>query len=230
MRYAGQNYELSVAVPDGPITPATLDALARGLRRRAPAHVRLRRRGRAGAARHLPRRGDGLVRKAEFEPQPDAGAGSRRRARSASARSGCRRPAASSSCPVYDRDRLAAGNRIAGPAIVEQMDATTVILPGMTARVEPYLNLILEAPMSAAARSSGRDRRRSDHRRGDRQRPRLDRRGDGRGAGARQLLDQHQGAARLLDGALRRRAATRSARPSTSRCISAASSASSRIS
>ena len=48
-------------------------------------------------------------------------------------------------CPVYDRDRLDAGNRIAGPAIVEQMDATTVVLPGMTARVEPYLNLILEA-------------------------------------------------------------------------------------
>ena len=31
-----------------------------------------------------------------------------------------------------------------GPAIVEQMDATTLVLPGMTARVDPYLNLILE--------------------------------------------------------------------------------------
>ena len=30
-------------------------------------------------------------------------------------------------CPVYDRERLRAGNRIDGPAIVEQMDATTVI-------------------------------------------------------------------------------------------------------
>ena len=30
-------------------------------------------------------------------------------------------------------------------AIVEQMDATTVVLPGMTARVDAYLNLILEA-------------------------------------------------------------------------------------
>ena len=49
------------------------------------------------------------------------------------------------SCPIYDRDRLDAGNRIVGPAIVEQMDTTTIILPGMTARVEPYLNMILEA-------------------------------------------------------------------------------------
>lgn len=48
------------------------------------------------------------------------------------------------SCPVYARARLRPGNRIAGPAIVEQMDATTVILPGMTGHVEPYLNLVLE--------------------------------------------------------------------------------------
>jgi N-methylhydantoinase A len=48
-------------------------------------------------------------------------------------------------CPVYDRALLRAGNRFAGPAVVEQMDATTVVLPGMTAAVEPYLNLILEA-------------------------------------------------------------------------------------
>ena len=29
-------------------------------------------------------------------------------------------------------------------SIVEQMDTTTVVLPGMTARVDAYLNLILE--------------------------------------------------------------------------------------
>jgi N-methylhydantoinase A len=48
------------------------------------------------------------------------------------------------SCPVYDRERLEAGNCIAGPAIIEQMDATTVILPGMQAEVEPSMNLIVE--------------------------------------------------------------------------------------
>jgi N-methylhydantoinase A len=46
---------------------------------------------------------------------------------------------------VYDREALRSGNRFTGPAIVEQMDATTVVLPGMVALVEPYLNLILEA-------------------------------------------------------------------------------------
>jgi N-methylhydantoinase A len=48
-------------------------------------------------------------------------------------------------CPVYERDRLKPGNGFAGPAIVEQMDATTFVLPGMTARVDAYLNLIMEA-------------------------------------------------------------------------------------
>ena len=33
---------------------------------------------------------------------------------------------------------------LAGPAIVEQMDATTVLLPGQVATVDPYLNIIVE--------------------------------------------------------------------------------------
>ncbi len=47
-------------------------------------------------------------------------------------------------CPVYARERLQPGHSFTGPAIVEQMDATTVVLAGMGARVDPYLNLILE--------------------------------------------------------------------------------------
>jgi len=50
------------------------------------------------------------------------------------------------SCPLYDRERLRAGNRIQGPAIVEQMDATTLIVPGAIATVDRYLNLLLELP------------------------------------------------------------------------------------
>ncbi|MGO7613225.1 hypothetical protein ACC689_18295 [Rhizobium ruizarguesonis] len=47
-------------------------------------------------------------------------------------------------CSVYAREKLRAGNRIVGPAIVEQMDTTTVILPDTQATVDPYLNIILE--------------------------------------------------------------------------------------
>jgi len=49
-------------------------------------------------------------------------------------------------CPVYDRERLGPGHRLTGPAVVEQMDATTVLLPGQTAIVDAFLNLIVEGP------------------------------------------------------------------------------------
>ncbi|MCC7282155.1 MAG: hydantoinase/oxoprolinase family protein [Acetobacteraceae bacterium] len=47
-------------------------------------------------------------------------------------------------CPVYDRDRLGPGHRIEGPAIVEQMDSTTLVLPGQAASVDAHLNLLIE--------------------------------------------------------------------------------------
>ena len=36
------------------------------------------------------------------------------------------------------------GPHALGDRLVLQMDATTLVLPGMTARVDPWLNLILE--------------------------------------------------------------------------------------
>jgi N-methylhydantoinase A/oxoprolinase/acetone carboxylase beta subunit len=43
----------------------------------------------------------------------------------------------------YDRSALKAGNRLAGPAIVNQYDSTTVIPPGLTARVDPFGNVVI---------------------------------------------------------------------------------------
>ena len=48
-------------------------------------------------------------------------------------------------CPSYDRYRLPAGAVIDGPAIVEEMDSTTVIHPGYRARVDRYGNLLIGA-------------------------------------------------------------------------------------
>jgi N-methylhydantoinase A len=45
---------------------------------------------------------------------------------------------------IYDRERLAVGVTFAGPAIVEQFDATSVVPPGWRASVDRYRNLILE--------------------------------------------------------------------------------------
>jgi len=44
---------------------------------------------------------------------------------------------------IYDRSRIKAGNRIAGPAIVVEMDATTLILPGHTGEVDKLGNILI---------------------------------------------------------------------------------------
>lgn len=45
--------------------------------------------------------------------------------------------------PVYEREVLGSGDRIVGPAVVEQFDSTTVIPPGWAGEVDDVGNLIL---------------------------------------------------------------------------------------
>ncbi len=49
-------------------------------------------------------------------------------------------------CDIYSRDRLEPGQRISGPAIIGQLDTTTVIQPEHQATVDEYRNLILTEP------------------------------------------------------------------------------------
>jgi N-methylhydantoinase A len=51
------------------------------------------------------------------------------------------RPAA---CPVYDRDRVPVGAAMAGPAIIEEFGATTVLPPGWRVSLDTLGNLVLE--------------------------------------------------------------------------------------
>jgi N-methylhydantoinase A len=44
---------------------------------------------------------------------------------------------------VYDRDRLLAGNVIPGPAVVAEMDSTTLVLPGHAATVHRSGSLLI---------------------------------------------------------------------------------------
>ncbi len=143
VRYAGQNYEIAVAVPEGPLD---LVAIATIRARFEEEHRRLY----GFIAQEDPIQivtfrvgATGLVAKAAFRAFPDGGGDAE------PARIGERdvwMPEAGGfvACPIYDRARLKPGNRIAGPAIIEQMDTTTIVLPDMLATVEPHLNLILE--------------------------------------------------------------------------------------
>ncbi len=144
MRYRGQNYELGEPVPEGPISPATMGVLAE---RFAEAH-----RQRYGFTAKddpvqivtLRLEATGVVNKAELKSQPDASPDA---ASAVTSHRPVWLPERGDfvSTPVYGRDKLRPGNRFAGPAVVEQMDTTTLIPPGWRARVDGWGNLILEA-------------------------------------------------------------------------------------
>jgi N-methylhydantoinase A len=143
MRYAGQNYELQVPLPEGEICAASLSILGEGFRR---AHARLYGFAPEDEAIQLATfrvEAAAIVPKAAFPAMGDAGPDA------SNAVLGTRdvffrRSGTFLSCALYARERLKAGNIVAGPAIIAQMDATTLIPPGMTARVERHLNLVLE--------------------------------------------------------------------------------------
>jgi N-methylhydantoinase A len=142
MRYSGQNHELSVAAPSGAIDAAALGAMKENFHR---AHEQLYGyRSPEYAVEFVTFRVKALrpIAKHDLARVP------------VTQRTGALAPAASRQvffdadagfveCPIYDRAELAPGDRICGPAIVEQMDTTTVIPPGFVARVDAALNLFM---------------------------------------------------------------------------------------
>ena len=45
---------------------------------------------------------------------------------------------------IYDRDKLGVGTVVPGPAIIVEMDSTTLVLPGHAATVDAVGNLLIE--------------------------------------------------------------------------------------
>lgn len=54
--------------------------------------------------------------------------------------------AAIQSCPIYRRSDLQPGASLSGPAIIEQLDTTTLVFPGDRFRVDAACNLLIEVP------------------------------------------------------------------------------------
>jgi N-methylhydantoinase A/oxoprolinase/acetone carboxylase beta subunit len=143
-RYAGQGYELRAPAPAGAINAGFIDAV------RASFHaVHQREYGRHFADKDVELvnlRVVGVGRLPTLAPAAvEAGDESPAAARIGSRRvvfEDAGRPVALEAA-VYARGSLRAGNRIAGPAIVQQMDTTTVVPPGIGASVDRYGNLII---------------------------------------------------------------------------------------
>jgi N-methylhydantoinase A len=143
MRYGGQGYELTVRCPAGPIDAAAIKFLREGFERAHRQVYGYIAEEEPIQVTTLRLEAVGLVPKAEFKPQPKAETPVET---AIVARREVWLPETGgfTACAIYDREKLGPGNRIAGPAIVDQMDSTTLVLPGQTATVDPYLNLIIE--------------------------------------------------------------------------------------
>jgi N-methylhydantoinase A len=141
LRYFGQAYEVRVDVPDGPLTPRTaatvLDAF------HAEHHRLYGYDFRGNPAQHvewvnLRVTGIGPIRRPQV-PRARPGQGAQ------SAQTGTRpvRFDGWVTTPVYDRARLGAGDRVDGPAVIEEFGSTTPVHPGFTATVDEHANLRL---------------------------------------------------------------------------------------
>ena len=53
--------------------------------------------------------------------------------------------------PFYERERLRAGDRVEGPAVIEQYDSTSVVPPGLVAEIDRFGNIVVDC--SAAVRN-----------------------------------------------------------------------------
>ena len=143
-RYAGQGYELRTPAPagaiDGNFISALIDAFHAAHRRQygvdMPAKVVELVNARVVGIGRIPKLNPSRI--AAGGAAPDTASRSRRNVVFDEGGRPRRFETA-----IYDRAALKSGNVIAGPAIVEQMDSTTVIPPGRSAEVDAFGNLVI---------------------------------------------------------------------------------------
>jgi N-methylhydantoinase A len=145
MRYAGQNFELWVPLSPGPVSePAALPSATHLRAMFFDVHER-------AYGYHNPND------RVEVVNCRLTASGRRQRAQPARRTSAAARPGhplgrrgvwfdpdRPVETPVYRRESLAPGQVLAGPAVIEQFDATTLVFPGDVARVDHALNLVIE--------------------------------------------------------------------------------------
>jgi N-methylhydantoinase A len=143
LRYAGQSFEINVPLPAGPPSPAALAADFHLLHEQRYGHSHP---AEPVEVVNLRVRALGVTPPFAFEPLPAGGADP------SPARIG-RQPVwfetaagglAAVPADCYDREALRAGNLVRGPAILFQLDATTVIPPGWQGTVHRLGHLLLE--------------------------------------------------------------------------------------
>lgn len=143
MRYRGQNYELNIPLPDLADDEAMLEAIVANFEQAYEQYYDYTAPEEAVEIITLRLVAFGLVDKPVFPQSADAGPDA---SLALMEQRDVYFPEDSAfvETPVFNRDALRVGNVITGPAVIEQMDSTTLILPGQTATVDPRSNLSIE--------------------------------------------------------------------------------------
>jgi N-methylhydantoinase A len=140
LRYVGQAYEVNVPIPDGPLSAESIAEMAarfHALHLRLYAHNHPERplefvSGRLTAI--------GLMSAPAIRRQDMNGAGV---APNGSCRVYFEGPRDYVDTAIYDRSTLTPGSKFSGPAIVQQLDTTTLVHPGQTATVDAHANILI---------------------------------------------------------------------------------------
>ncbi len=140
MRYSGQGYELEVPVSNGTLTEKDLKRINDSFHQ---LHRQLY--GYASPQEvtefvYLRIAALGKIPKPKFKKEKE---GDRKPARGLKGKRKVFVQGKYVSLPIYERALLRPGDKIQGPAVIEQMDSTTFLSNGRQAQVDPYLNLIV---------------------------------------------------------------------------------------
>ena len=143
MRYVGQSYELTIPLPDGEIAPRGLAGIIDRFHQEHERTYGFKADGEPVEFVALRLSAIGNISRPSIRKISGSGrdpASAQKASRSAYfAESG-----GLVDCRVYDRYKLQPGFEVQGPAIVEEVDSTTVIHPGYRAEVDEFGNLFLK--------------------------------------------------------------------------------------
>jgi len=141
MRYVGQSHELTVKVGNGVLFPADLTSMVAEFKRE---HERFYGYASGGPLQLLTFRATAKA-KILVPPNQTAGTNGSRPATipKSHRRIWFKEVGGYVDTPIFDRDLLGLDAKLKGPAIIEQMDTTTVLLPGQTLVTDINSNIIM---------------------------------------------------------------------------------------
>jgi N-methylhydantoinase A len=144
LRYVGQFNEVEVASPDGQVTPALLDALAAAFHDKHEQTFAFSMQNRPIEVVYLRVRAIAATSPVHLR-KIAAGTESAQGARKADRRCYFGRAAGWQLTPIYDGAALVSGNRIAGPALIEETSSTILVPDGAHAQVDQFGNYLIQA-------------------------------------------------------------------------------------